>query len=47
MQKRNKFSIDNRERAVLKILKEGRSCLSVTRDLQTCNKVVAQLTLQH
>ena len=40
--KRNKFSIEDREHAVLKVLKEGRSCLSVARDLQTCHKVVGR-----
>jgi len=40
--KRNKFSIDDRERSVLKILKKGRSCRSVARDLQTCPKVVGR-----
>jgi len=34
--KRNKFSIEDREQAVLKILKEGRSCHSVAQDLKTC-----------
>lgn len=40
--KRNKFSIADREHAVLKILKEGRSRLSVARDLQPCHKVVGR-----
>ena len=40
--KRNKFSIEDRELAVLKILEEGRSCFSVARDLQTCHKVVGR-----
>ncbi|WP_373280238.1 IS3 family transposase [Marinifilum fragile] len=40
--KRNKFSIEDREQAVLKIQNEGRSCLSVARELQTCPKVVGR-----
>lgn len=40
--KRNKFSIEDREHAVLKVLKEGRSCSSVARDLQTCRKLVGR-----
>ena len=38
--KRNKFSLEDRERAVLKILEEGKSCRSVAHDLQTCHSLV-------
>ncbi len=38
--KRNKFSIEDREDAVLKILRDGRSCLSVARDLNTSHSLV-------
>jgi len=38
--KRNKFSVKDRERAVLKILEGGRFCLSVARDLQTSHSLV-------
>lgn len=40
--RRNKFSIADREHAVLKVLNEGRSCSSVARDLQTCHKLVGR-----
>jgi len=40
--KRNKFSIDDRERAVLKVIEGGATYRSVARDLQTSHRLVSR-----